>query len=93
MTGVGFPNSMGQDGGIYNEGFVIFTTVIVAMQYKVMLMTKSITWINWTVWWLSFLGYLFFVYVYGLVPTIADWYHVVNFSFGTVRPRDGDVSL
>ena len=84
MSGVGNPNSLGQDGGVYTEGFIIFSVLIFAMQYKVVLMSHSMTYINWAVWVLSFLGYFFFCYIYGEASTTSDWYGVVNFDFPLV---------
>lgn len=35
MNGFGFLNNYGQDGGVYMEGFMIFTVLVVFGQYKV----------------------------------------------------------
>ena len=78
---------LGQDGGIYMEGFTIFTVLVLAMQYKIIMMTNTLTYINWGLWWISILGYLLFTWVYGLIPGIDynAWYHTVNFSFQTIQ--------
>ena len=76
--------SDGQDGGIYAEGFLIFTVLVCCMQYKVAMMTCSPTYINWILWVLSFIGYFFFSWAYGMFPTVEDWYYITNFSMGLV---------
>lgn len=80
MEGIGNVNSKGQDGGIYTEGFMMFSVVITAMQYKVVMMTHTMTYINWLVWWLSFCGYFFFSYIYSFISN-GLWYGVVEFDF------------
>mgnify|MGYP003385324974 FL=1 len=87
MTGLGFTNSDGQAGGIYTEGFLIFSVLVIAMQLKVYVMTNTMTYINWIMWILSFIGFFFFAWFLGIFPGIDDndWYHVVNFAFPQVR--------
>jgi len=73
-TGV---NSVGEGWGlgIYPEGFILYTTAVVAMQFKVVAMSITPNWIFWFLWALSFAGYTLFVYVYGLISTL-DFYNV-----------------
>lgn len=51
------------------------------------MMTNTLTYINWGVWWISLIGYLLFTWAYGLVPGIDynGWFHTVNFSFQTAQ--------
>jgi hypothetical protein len=49
-------NLHGRAGGIYVEGFLMFCCVILAMQYKVALMTSLWTWIHVAAWFLSIAG-------------------------------------
>jgi len=60
------------------------SVIVVSMQIKVVLMSHTMNWINWAMIVISMMGYVFFCYVYGLVPSIEDWYHVLEFSFNTV---------
>ena len=66
----------GRNLGIYVEGFLIYTVIIVAMQYKVVAMAVTPNDYFWFLWILSFCGFLLFVYLYGLFPTL-DWYNTV----------------
>jgi hypothetical protein len=65
----------GNATGLFVFGYMLYTVIVVAMQYKVMLMTHTRTWINWTLWILSFIGYFLFTYVYGAFDSI-DWYTI-----------------
>jgi hypothetical protein len=56
QQGVGMNNLHGRAGGIYVEGFLMFCCVILAMQYKVALMTSLWTWIHVAAWFLSIAG-------------------------------------
>jgi len=76
ISGLGLietPN--GWNTGIYVEGLTIFSIAIVAMQYKVTLMTTTRNSIYWFTIALSMSGYFLFVYIYGLVPS-TSWYNV-----------------
>jgi magnesium-transporting ATPase (P-type) len=86
MTGLGFINSDGQAGGIYAEGFLIFSVLVITMQMKVYVMTTKMTYINWTMWILSFIGFFSFAWFLGLFASVddGDWYHIVNFAFPQV---------
>jgi len=64
----------------------MFSCVITAMQYKVVMMTHTMTYINWAAWWLSFFGYFFFAYVYGIISNDL-WYGVVEFDFPQVSAQ------
>ena len=74
----------GQDGGIYEEGYLIFSVLVCIMQYKIILMTNTMTCINWSLWWLSLIGYYLFCFVYGYFPSSSDWWHLTNFVFPLV---------
>jgi magnesium-transporting ATPase (P-type) len=67
--------------GLYPEGFLLYSVAVVAMQYKVVAMSVTPNYIFWALWILSFLGYILFVYVYGLFPTL-DWYNTVPLALG-----------
>lgn len=54
--GIGINSLEGKSGGIYVEGFLMFCCVILAMQYKVALMTSLWTWIHVALWLLSLAG-------------------------------------
>lgn len=76
-------NFHGRDGGIYVDGFFLYTCVVVCMHLKVAYMTNTWTWIHWALWVLSFVGYLFFSWVYSQFGEVFDWYKVVDFTMGT----------
>ena len=67
--------------GLYPEGFLLYTTAVVAMQFKVVAMSVTPNSIFWFLWVLSFLGYALFVYLFGLFPSL-DWYNTVPLAFG-----------
>jgi magnesium-transporting ATPase (P-type) len=67
--------------GIYPEGFLLYTVAVVAMQYKIVAMAVTPNSIFWFLWILSFLGYILFVYLYGLFPTL-DFYNAVPLALG-----------
>lgn len=72
--------STGWTLGLFPGGFMMYSLAVLAMQYKVAMMTTTKNWIFWFVWFLSFAGFLFFVYLYGLFPSL-DWYNVVPLTF------------
>jgi uncharacterized membrane protein len=80
IYGVGMNSvSTGSGLGIYAEGFLLYTTAVVAMQYKVIEMAATPNWLFWLVWVASFAGYLIFTSIYGLFPSI-DWYLAMEAS-------------
>lgn len=81
IDGIGIHDSDGRAGGIYSEGFVLFTTIVISMSYKVVAM-GSFNYIGALCWICSLVGYFFFVYLYNLFPEI-DWYGVVNMTMRT----------
>ena len=76
-------NMHGRDGGIYVDGFFLYTCVVVCMHMKVAYMTNTWTWIHWALWIVSMVGYIFFSWVYSQFDEIYDWYKVVDFAMGT----------
>ncbi len=66
--------------GLYPEGFMLYTTAVVAMQYKVVSMSVTPNYIFWFLWGLSFCGYVLFVYLYGMFSTL-DFYNCVPQAF------------
>lgn len=82
-TSVEIKNFRGRDGGIYVDGFFLYTSVVVCMQMKVAYMTNTWTWIHWVLWFASTACYLLFAWVYSQFDEIFDWYKVVDFTMGT----------
>lgn len=80
-TGLNQPGS-GTAVGLYAEGFLLYTVIIFAMQYKVVSMSVTPNYIFWTVWLLSFLGYFVFILLYGVFPS-AGWYDVGPLAMAT----------
>lgn len=80
LQGVGLNSSEGKAGGIYAEGFLLYSCVILAMVYKVA--TITCTWNAFHFWshLLSMWGFLLFVYVYSRVEQIPDFYEVTEFT-------------
>lgn len=76
-------NFNGRDGGIYVNGFLIYTCVVVCMQMKIAYMTNVWTWIHWICWLASTAGFLLFAWSYSQFGDIYDWYKVVDFAMGT----------
>jgi magnesium-transporting ATPase (P-type) len=66
--------------GVFAEGFLIYSVAVVAMQYKVVAMCCTPNYIFWFLWVISFMGYVFFTYLYGLSPSL-DWYNTVPLAF------------
>ncbi len=66
--------SSGTELGLFSGGLLMYTCIIVAMQYKVVAMSITPNYIFWLVWTLSILGYFLFIYLYGLFPSL-DWYN------------------
>jgi magnesium-transporting ATPase (P-type) len=66
--------------GFYAEGFLIYSVAVVAMQIKVVSMHSTPNIIFWGLWVLSFVGYFFFSFLYGLSPSL-DWYNTVPLAF------------
>jgi len=62
--------------GLYVEGFLIYSVAIAAMQLKVVAMHSNPNIIFWGLWLLSFAGYFFFTFLYGLSPSLY-WYNTV----------------
>ena len=60
----------------------MFTVLTFFQQYKVLSMTCTKTYLNWFMVGLSVMGYFLFCYLYGLISSIDDWYHTVNFTMG-----------
>eukprot|EP00981_Chlorochromonas_danica_P009358 scaffold2636_cov176-Ochromonas_danica.AAC.12 len=70
----------GSELGLYAGGLLIYTTIIVAMQYKVVVMSVTPNFIFWAVWILSFCGYFLFIWLYGVFPSV-DWFNVTPLAF------------
>jgi len=68
--------------GIFAQGFILYTAIIVAMQIKVAAMSATPNLFFWALWLLSFAGYLLFAYVYGLFPS-QGWYNTVPLAMVT----------
>eukprot|EP00600_Ochromonadales_sp_CCMP1393_P005802 CAMPEP_0174957920 /NCGR_PEP_ID=MMETSP0004_2-20121128/2336_1 /TAXON_ID=420556 /ORGANISM="Ochromonas sp., Strain CCMP1393" /LENGTH=1496 /DNA_ID=CAMNT_0016206075 /DNA_START=185 /DNA_END=4675 /DNA_ORIENTATION=+ len=66
--------------GMYPEGFLLYCAAVTAMCYKVVAMAASPNWIFWSLLGISYVGFIFFVYLYGLFPSI-DWYNTLPFAF------------
>jgi magnesium-transporting ATPase (P-type) len=80
VDGPGLNNADGQGMGLFEVGYLLYSCIFLSMQNKVMLMTTTRTYINWTLWILSTIGFFGFTWVYGVSPTI-DWYNVVPLAF------------
>jgi phospholipid-translocating P-type ATPase (flippase) len=77
IEGVGFNlSSNGVNGGIYVEGFAMYTIIVFAMQYKAISMTRTRTSIFWASIAISMFGYFLFAYLYGVVDATL-WYNVM----------------
>eukprot|EP01038_Epipyxis_sp_PR26KG_P011224 gene11224-15064_t len=82
MAGVGLNDiNIGTDIGMFSAGYLLYTCSVVAMQYKIVMMTYSRTSIFWFLWVLSFFGYFFFSYLFGLSSSL-DWFNVIPLTFG-----------
>jgi len=81
IDGIGIHDQDGRAGGILAEGFVLFSSIVVAMSYKVIAM-GSFNYISAVVWVLSLLGFFFFSYLYNLFDSL-DWYGVVSMAMAT----------
>jgi hypothetical protein len=82
IDGIGLNDSLGRGGGIYAEGFLLFSCIILAMQYKVIfLMSTTVNYlcVFWVV--ISIGGFYLFCYLYGLIPEL-EWYNIVPFTMG-----------
>lgn len=80
MDGTGLNQvGSGSDLGLYAGGLLMYTCIIVAMQYKVVAMSITPNFIFWSVWWLSFMGYFFFIWLYGLFPELT-WFNTVSLT-------------
>lgn len=80
IEGVGLNlSSSGSTGGIYVEGFLLYTVCVIFMQVKVMMMTYTRTLINWGVWVVSFLGYLIFTFLYG-ISNSTSWIDITSLA-------------
>jgi magnesium-transporting ATPase (P-type) len=80
LNGPGLNNSDGQATGLFEVGYLLYSCIFLSMQNKVMLMTTTRTYIHWTLWILSTIGFFSFTWVYGVSPSI-DWYNVVPIAF------------
>eukprot|EP00597_Dinobryon_sp_UTEXLB2267_P003568 CAMPEP_0170078792 /NCGR_PEP_ID=MMETSP0019_2-20121128/15333_1 /TAXON_ID=98059 /ORGANISM="Dinobryon sp., Strain UTEXLB2267" /LENGTH=1265 /DNA_ID=CAMNT_0010291923 /DNA_START=401 /DNA_END=4198 /DNA_ORIENTATION=+ len=81
MYGVGLNQQTSGSGlGVFAEGFTLYTVAVVAMQYKVVSMATTPTAIFWFLWTISFLGFVFFTFVYGLSSSI-EFFNTVPLSF------------
>lgn len=67
--------STGSGVGLYAEGYLLYTVIVVAMQYKVVSMSVTPNYIFWSLWLLSFVGYFAFILLYGVFPS-GGWYDV-----------------
>lgn len=81
LDGVGLNTSDGKAGGIYAEGFLLYSIVVIAMTYKVALM-GTFNWLVAATIVISMIGYYIFVFSYNFVVTI-DWYGVVSMAMST----------
>ncbi len=82
ISGVGLDHvGTGWGLGMFPEGFLLYTCAVVSMQCKVVMMSSTPNIIFWSLWFLSYAGYFFFTYVYGLVPSL-DWFNVVPLAMG-----------
>lgn len=70
-----YGTNKGSSLGLFAEGFLLYSVIVFAMQYKVVTMSITPNWIFWGVWILSFLGYFLFVFIYGVFPNL-DWYYI-----------------
>jgi Phospholipid-translocating P-type ATPase C-terminal len=76
LSGNGLIDSSGRAATIYTEGFYLFTLAIIAMQYRVLAITRERTILIWGLVLLSMIGYLLFTYLYGLFPQIT-WFDTI----------------
>ena len=74
------PGPDGRVGGLYADGFMMYTALIFTMQFKVAKMTSTWTACNLLLWVLSFCGYFAFCFIYALFVEIDDWYKVPHFA-------------
>jgi phospholipid-transporting ATPase len=79
IDGVGLNDEQGRGGGIYAEGFLLLSCIIMSMQTKVLFMGTTTNWIM-LVWWLiSILGFYMFNLLYSQFPSL-EWYQIVAFT-------------
>ena len=72
----------GKTSGLMVFGFMIYSVLIFGMQYKIVSMTTSWTWISLGLWLLSFAGFFIFVISYSYFPSgVPDWYKIPSHSF------------
>lgn len=74
-----YGTNKGSPLGLFAEGFLLYSVVVLAMQYKVVSMAVTPNWVFWALWLLSFAGYYLFVYLYGLFPSL-DWYNIASLT-------------
>lgn len=77
LSGLGLQTvSNGWSGGMFVEGFLLYSTAVVTMQYKIIAMTCTRTWITWAAVLISMGGYVLFNFAYGLFSSL-DWFNVL----------------
>lgn len=82
ISGVGLNHiGTGWNLGMFPAGFLLYSCAMISMQFKIVAMTTTPNIIFWTLWFLSFGGYFFFTYLYGLFDNL-DWYNVVPLAMG-----------
>ena len=74
--GIGFKNGQGQDGGIFSDGFCLFTCCVLSQSYKVISMSRHKPLLLWGMLALSLVGYFAGCLLYCLIPSIGLFYFV-----------------
>jgi phospholipid-transporting ATPase len=81
INSIGMTLNNGQGGGLYAEGFTLFSIIVVTMSYKV-IAVGTFNWIGAALWTCSLLGYFFFAWVYNLIEGI-EWFGVVTMAMSS----------
>ena len=79
IDGIGLNDPQGRGGGIYAEGFLLLSCIVISMQMKVLFMGSTANWIILTWWLLSIAGFYTFNYIYSQVESL-EWYQLVQFT-------------
>ena len=80
LQGIGLNDDDGKGGGIYVEGFLLYSCVILSMIYKACSITYVWNAFHFWAHFLSIIGFFSFVFLYSLIEDIPDFYGVPAFT-------------
>ena len=79
IDGIGLNSPDGLSGGIFAEGFLLLSCLMICMQIKVLSMGTTANWILLAWWVISVGGFYLFNFVYSQIVEL-DWYGIVEFT-------------